>query len=144
MFLMGLGMILFGLFARNLLLFIVTWTFMVSLGANIGGFAPNWATINNWFNRRKGQAMGIGMASQAMGGVILAPLLAFIISRWGWETGAVVTGVAIFLLVLPITKLIRTRPQDMGLLPDGGHPRRAEGADGFDRPPNRRRLARPN
>ena len=122
MFLMGLGMILFGLFARNLLLFIVTWTFMVSLGANIGGFAPNWATINNWFNRKKGQAMGIGMASQAMGGVILAPLLAFIISRWGWETGAVVTGVAILLLVLPITKLIRTRPQDMGLLPDGDTP----------------------
>jgi MFS family permease len=91
MFMMGLGMILFGLYARNLLMFIVTWTFMVSLGANIGGFAPNWAAINNWFNRKKGRAMGIGMASQAMGGVILAPMLAFIIARWGWETGAVVT-----------------------------------------------------
>ena len=125
MFLMGLGMILFGLIAKNLLLFIVTWTFMVSLGANIGGFAPNWATINNWFNRKKGRAMGIGMASQAMGGVILAPLLAFIISRWGWETGAIVTGVAIFLLVMPVTKLIRTRPQDVGLLPDGDPPETA-------------------
>ena len=122
MFLMGLGMILFGLFARNLFLFIVTWTFMVSLGANIGGFAPNWAAINNWFNRKKGRAMGIGMASQAMGGVILAPMLAFIIARWGWETGAVVTGIAIFVLVMPVTKLIRTRPQDMGLLPDGDPP----------------------
>ncbi|MCY4624414.1 MAG: MFS transporter [Chloroflexi bacterium] len=122
MFLMGLGMICFGLFARNLLLFVVTWTFMVSLGANIGGFAPNWAAINNWFNRKKGRAMGIGMASQAMGGVILAPMLAFIISRWGWETGAVVTGIAIFVLVMPVTKLIRTRPQDMGLLPDGDPP----------------------
>ena len=122
MFIMGLGLIFFGLFARNLLLFVVTWTFMVSLGANIGGFAPNWAAINNWFNRKKGRAMGIGMASQAMGGVILAPLLAFIIARWGWETGAVVTGVAVFLLVLPVTRLIRTRPQDMGLLPDGDLP----------------------
>ena len=122
MFLMGLGMILFGLFARNLFLFIVTWTFMVSLGANIGGFAPNWAAINNWFNRKKGRAMGIGMASQAMGGVILAPMLAFIIARWGWETGAVVTGIAIFVLVMPVTKVIRTRPQDMGLLPDGDPP----------------------
>lgn len=122
MVLMGVGLILFGLIARNLLLFVVTWTFMVSLGANIGGFAPNWATINNWFNRKKGRAMGIGMASQAMGGVVLAPMLAFIIARWGWETGAIVTGVAIFLLVLPLTKLIRTRPQDMGLLPDGDPP----------------------
>ena len=119
---MGLGLILFGLIATNLLLFIVTWTFMVSLGANIGGFAPNWTAINNWFNRKKGRAMGIGMASQATGGVILAPLLAFIIARWGWETGAVVTGMAVFLLVLPVTKIIRTRPQDMGLLPDGDPP----------------------
>ena len=122
MSMMGLGLIMFGLFANNLLLFIITWTFMVSLGANIGGFAPNWATINNWFVRKKGRAMGIGMASQAMGGVILAPLLAFIISRWGWETGAIVTGIAIFLLVLPVARIIRTRPQEMGLLPDGDQP----------------------
>jgi sugar phosphate permease len=119
---MGIGLITFGLFVDNLFMFIVTWTFMVSLGANIGGFAPNWTAINNWFVRKKGRAMGIGMASQAMGGVILAPVLAFIISRWGWETGAIVTGIAVFLLVIPISRIIRTRPQDMGLLPDGDQP----------------------
>lgn len=128
MVLMGLGLIMFGLFAKNLLMFIVTWTFMVSLGANIGGFAPNWTAINNWFERKKGRAMGIGMASQAMGGVVLAPVLAFIISRWGWETGAIVTGIAIFLLVIPISRFIRTRPQDMGLLPDGDLPEAASSA----------------
>ncbi len=122
MTLMGIGLIMFGLFVDNLFMFIVTWTFMVSLGANIGGFAPNWTAINNWFVRKKGRAMGIGMASQAMGGVILAPVLAFIISRWGWETGAIVTGIAVFLLVIPISRIIRTRPQDMGLLPDGDQP----------------------
>lgn len=126
MTLMGLGLICFGLFANNLFMFIVTWTFMVSLGANIGGFAPNWATINNWFVRKKGKAMGIGMASQSTGGVILAPMLAFIISRWGWETGAIVTGIAVFLLVIPVSQIIRTRPQDMGLLPDNDKPESIE------------------
>ena len=122
MTLMGVGLILFGLFANNLLVFILTWTFMVAFGANIGGFAPHWAAINNWFVRKKGKAMGIGMASQAMGGVILAPLLAFIISHWGWRTGAVAGGIAIFVLVLPIARIIRTRPQDVGLRPDGDPP----------------------
>ena len=131
MALMGLGLICFGLFANNLFMFIVTWTFMVSLGANIGGFAPNWATINNWFIRKKGKAMGIGMASQSTGGVILAPMLAFIISRWGWETGAIVTGIAVFLLVIPVSQIIRTRPQDMGLLPDNDKPESIE-QDGDD------------
>ena len=126
MTLMGLGLICFGLFANNLFMFIVTWTFMVSLGANIGGFAPNWATINNWFIRKKGKAMGIGMASQSTGGVILAPMLAFIISRWGWETGAIITGIAVFLLVIPVSQIIRTRPQDMGLLPDNDQPESIE------------------
>ena len=119
MVLMGLGLIMFGLFAKNLLMFIVTWTFMVSLGANIGGFAPNWTAINNWFERKKGRAMGIGMASQAMGGVVLAPGLAFIISRWGWEAGAIVSGIAIFRQEAHIARFLRTRPQDMGLLTDG-------------------------
>lgn len=125
MTLMGIGLILFGLVVNNLFMFIVTWTFMVSLGANIGGFAPNWTAINNWFVRKKGRAMGIGMASQSMGGVVLAPVLAFIISRWGWETGAVVTGIAVFLLVIPISRFILTRPQEMGLLPDGDSPETA-------------------
>jgi MFS family permease len=129
MTIMGLGLIMFGLFANNLLMFIVTWTFMVSLGANIGGFAPNWTAINNWFDRKKGRAMGIGMTSQSLGGVVLAPVLAFIISRWGWETGAIVTGIAVFLLVIPISRFIRTRPQDMGLLPDGDPPKPVSTAD---------------
>ena len=126
---MGLGLIAFGLFAHNLMLFVVTWTFMVSLGANIGGFAPNWATINNWFVRKKGRAMGIGMASQAMGGVVLAPLLAFMIANFGWRAGAVIVGIAVFIFVIPVVRIIQTRPQDMGLLPDGDY---HEGIDGAE------------
>ena len=119
MTLMGSGLVLFGLFTNSLLLFVITWTLMVALGASIGGFAPNWATINNWFVRKKGRAMGIGMASQAMGGVIMAPVLAFIIFQWDWRTAAVVAGIAVVVFVLPMTRIIRTRPDDMGLQPDG-------------------------
>ena len=119
MTLMGSGLILFGLYANSLLLFVLTWTFMVAMGTAIGGFAPNWATINNWFVRKKGRAMGIGMASQSMGGVILAPILAFIIFQWGWQTAAVVAGIGVVVLVLPMITIIRTRPSDVGLQPDG-------------------------
>jgi MFS family permease len=111
--------VLFGLFANSLPLFILTWTFMVAAGANIGGFAPNWAAINNWFVRRKGQAMGFGMAAQSLGGVILAPVLAFLIARWDWRTAAVVAGVMLALVVLPVARVVRTRPEEMGQRPDG-------------------------
>lgn len=113
------GLILFGLFTNSLLIFFLTWTGMVTLGFGSMGFAPAWAAINNWFVRKKGRAMGIGMSSQGMGGAILAPFMAYIIGYWGWQTAAVVAGIGVAVIVLPITTLIRTRPEEMGLKPDG-------------------------
>ena len=115
----GIGLILFGLFANSLLLFILTWTALVSFGTNIGGFAPNWAAINNWFVRTKGRAMGIGMAAQSLGGVLIAPIVAVLITQVGWRTTAVICGIAIMAVVIPVSFIIRTRPSDLGLKPDG-------------------------
>ena len=119
----GIGLILFGLFADSLILFFLTWTVMVTLGlGSIGGFAPAWAAINNWFVKKKGRAMGIGMSSQGIGGALLAPVIASLIVLFGWRIAAMLAGLAIIFLVLPVTSLIRTRPEDMGLRPDGDPP----------------------
>ena len=127
MTLMGIGLVLFGLFARSLLSFIVTWSFMVALGGSIGGFPPVWAALNNWFVRRKGRAMGIGMACQSLGGLIIAPTLAVLIASYNWHTAAVLTGIAVLVTTIPLAFVIRTRPSDMGLLPDGDAPHPAVG-----------------
>jgi len=96
---------------------------MVTLGlGSIGGFAPAWAAINNWFVRKKGRAMGISMSSHGIGGALLAPVIASLIVLFGWRIAAMLAGLAIIFLVLPVTSLIRTRPEDMGLRPDGDSP----------------------
>ena len=119
----GIGLILFGLYTDSLLLFFLTWTGMVTMGfGSIGGFAPAWAAINNWFVRKKGLAMGIGMGSQGIGGALLAPVIASLIVVFGWRVAAAVMGLAVIFLVLPVTSLVRTRPEDMGLRPDGDPP----------------------
>ena len=122
MSLTGTGLILFGLFANSLLTLIVTWSLMVALGASIGGFPPVWAALNNWFVRKKGRAMGIGMAAQSLGGLLMAPVLAVLIATWGWRTAAVVIGVFVLAVTLPLSRVIRGRPSDMGLLADGDSP----------------------
>ncbi len=124
MTLMGTGLILFGLFADSLLTLIITWSFMVALGGSIGAFPPVWAALNNWFVRGKGRAMGIGMAAQSLGGLLLAPLLALMISLWDWRTAAVVTGIGVLITTVPLARVMRARPSDMGLLPDGDVPGR--------------------
>lgn len=119
MTLMGLGLILFGLFADSLLTLVITWSFMVALGGSIGAFPPVWAALNNWFVRGKGRAMGIGMAAQSVGGLLIAPGLALLIALWDWRTAAVVTGVLVLVVTVPLARVVRTRPADLGLLPDG-------------------------
>ncbi|MEX2599125.1 MAG: MFS transporter [Dehalococcoidia bacterium] len=119
MTLLGTGLILFGLFANSLFTFILFWTFMVALGGTIGGYAPHWAALNNWFVKKKGRAMGIGMSAQALGGFLIAPALALMISLWDWRAAAVIAGVAVLAVALPVASVIRTRPSDMGLRPDG-------------------------
>jgi sugar phosphate permease len=46
----------------------------------MGGFAPVWTALNNWFVRKKGRAMGTGMAAQSLGGLLIAPVLAVLIA----------------------------------------------------------------
>ncbi|MSQ24529.1 MAG: MFS transporter [Chloroflexi bacterium] len=132
MSLMGVGLILFGLFANSLLTLVLTWSLMVALGGSIGGFAPIWAALNNWFIRGKGRAMGTGMAAQSMGGLLMAPVLALLIALWDWRTAAVITGIFVLVTAVPLSRVMRTRPSDMGLLPDGDLPilesERPEGA----------------
>lgn len=122
MTLTGVGLIMFGLFANSLLTLIITWSFMVALGASVGGFAPVWAALNNWFVRRKGRAMGVGMAAQSLGGLLIAPVLAMLIATWGWRIAAVIVGVCVLVITLPASRVMHGRPSDLGLLPDGDAP----------------------
>ena len=73
-----------------------------------------------WFNRRRGLAIGISMTVSA-GMMAMAPLaLAQVISAVGWRGAWVVSGVVIWLTVVPIALFaIVDRPSDIGQVPDG-------------------------
>lgn len=73
-----------------------------------------------WFNRRRGLAIGISMTASA-GMMALAPLaLAQVITAVGWRGAWVVSGVVIWMTVVPIALFaIIDRPSDIGQVPDG-------------------------
>ena len=58
-----------------------------------------------------------------MGALALAPAIAWAIDpdqeRLGWPVTATVLGIFMILVAFPISRLIRDRPQDVGLLPQG-------------------------
>ncbi len=80
------------------------------------------AGVNQWFIRRRHIAMSALMTAFAGGGALIVPLLNESIQWLGWRQTLIWTGVGILALTLPASFVIRSRPEDMGLLPDGDPP----------------------
>ena len=97
--------------------------FIVGLGMSGAGFVPVGVAIANWFNVRRGLAMGITMAGVSVGGIAIAPLAHYLIVWTGWRMAFVILGImAAVLVVVPIMFVFKARPEDKGLLPDGVQP----------------------
>ena len=77
--------------------------------------------VSNWFVRRRGLAVGLVAAGSRAGMAVLPLMVAIVISATGsWRAGwLALAGVAAVIGVLPALLLIRRRPEDMGLRPDG-------------------------
>ncbi len=101
--------------------------FIMSLGAALGTWLPMMTVMNAWFVRRKARAMSLVMEGFALGGMVLPLALAWAIGgvdpqeteRYGWRVTAAGVGVLILVLAFPLSRLIRNRPEEMGLRPDG-------------------------
>ncbi len=92
----------------------------VALGSTCVGPLANNAAVARWFVRRRGQALGISTAGLSAGGIVFAPLVERLITRFGWRAAFAVLGVlALVLVVPPVFFWMRRDPADLGLLPDG-------------------------
>ena len=94
---------------------------VITVGAGVGGFLPMMAAINNWFIRKRTLAMAIAMSGGHFGG-FLVPLLALSIESQGFRITTFGIGVFLLAFVVPGYRLIRNRPEEYGLLPDGDPP----------------------
>ena len=114
----------------------------ISLGSGVGGWLAIMSLMNNWFARQRSLAIATSMSGIHLGG-LLVPALALGIEMYGfrWTT----FGIAVFLtaLILPVYAVLRDKPEDVGLLPDGDPPggrrqrgrAQAQGGGGLDDEP---------
>lgn len=92
---------------------------MLSVGFRSGYNNASLAAVNQWFRRKRSLAMSVVAAGNGLGGAALAPLVGFMVFSLGWRTAALLSGLGILLVVLPLAYLMRPSPESMGLLPDG-------------------------
>lgn len=76
--------------------------------------------LNRWFDTKVGFFMGICSAASGIGGILLNPIGASLITHYSWRGAYWIFGLFILLVVSPILGwLIRDYPRDKGFLPFG-------------------------
>jgi MFS family permease len=125
-FLLGLGMVLFGL-VENM------WQYYAAnivggVGASLCGILVVSTAVNTWFRRKRTMAMAIATVGFSVAGILAVPLIVWVQATLGWRAAAIASGVAIWLIGIPTTAVLRPSPEAMGLLPDGDDPATAAAA----------------
>jgi len=107
---------------HSFLSFFLIFVFVVSLGSNAGFFHPVSTAVNKWFIRHRGLGFSVITSSGSIGGMIMAPILSYIILNYGWRIGAIFSGLLILAIAIPAALPIKRSPEAVGLHPDGRLP----------------------
>ncbi len=128
---MGAGLCLMSL-AQNLLHYGLIQLTLVTMGGFVVLFYGSATVVNNWFDRRRGLAFGFFFTGISLGAALVF-VVNFLVESLGWRDATLVIGVTTFVIGLPLASILRDRPEDFGMLPDGDRPdsARARPAAGF-------------
>jgi MFS family permease len=74
--------------------------------------------VANWFRKKVGVALGIITSGIGAGGLMI-PLIVWLIDVYGWRTTLIIQGLGMWLLGIPLSFVIRNKPEQYGYLPDG-------------------------
>jgi MFS family permease len=102
------------------------WQFYLYYGVIVGtgftalGFIPHVSLTARWFERRRGLATSLVLAGTGVGSLIFAPVSEMLIVRYGWQQSYLIYAVLVPTVLIPIILIWhRSRPEDLGLHPDG-------------------------
>ena len=98
---------------------------LVGGGANLMTYTTHSQFLPNWFLRRRGLAISIAFSGVGVGAITLLPWLQSIIETQGWRASCWTMGLLTIFVVAPLNLLVRKKPEDVGLLPDGQAPKDA-------------------
>jgi len=98
------------------LLFVSGLTGLYMAGGTLYATVP----ISAWFVKNRGKALSITFLGLPIGIFITPPLTQFLIDEIGWRQAWLVLGITGTAIIMVAAAIVRRRPEDMGLLPDGG------------------------
>jgi sugar phosphate permease len=118
----GAGMLGLGLLGLSQMQHL--WHFYLLYGLLIGGAVgafnvPLTSLVTRWFVTHRGLAVALTNCGVGVGGLLCAPLSRSLIMSFDWRATFFVYGLLAWVVMIPLTLLLRERPQDIGLQPYG-------------------------
>jgi len=122
-FFISLGLILMK-YVNSLTTFYIFWGVLLGTGTNIALTLPMDTAISNWFVKKRGLALSIKWVFSGLSGVLVMPLVTWLITVQGWRDTCFTGGLIMAIVGLPLAWffLKQHRPEYYGLLPDGAKP----------------------
>ena len=122
----GLGLISFYSLSPNLWHLYAIYLVLGSASAG-NSLVPYFRVISQWFDKKRGLAMGLTMLGIGLGAFVMPSLANTLITELGWRNTYVIFGGVVLAVSIPVIVLFfKETPQQMGLLPDGERMARAE------------------
>ncbi|HPA89728.1 MAG TPA: MFS transporter [Quisquiliibacterium sp.] len=91
---------------------------IIAIGSSLCGYFPINVAIIHWFEKRRARALSMVSLGLALGGVFV-PLVAWSIHTFGWRVTAFASGVLAIAVGLPMARVFKHHPEDVGQRIDG-------------------------
>ena len=103
---------------------------LMAIGTSCCSMTVLMTVVANWFRKNMGIASGIVVSGFGFGG-LLVPVIVRLIEVYDWRMTMTILAVGMLATVLPLSLVLRHKPEQYGYLPDG----RVEGSATFDNGP---------
>jgi len=100
---------------------------VIAMGFSFGSFVVLNTAVAHWFIKKRSRALTLIYVGFGVSG-ILVPLVALSISQFGWRETLIIVGITLWAIGIPLSLLMRHKPEQYGYLPDGDNPATANEA----------------
>jgi sugar phosphate permease len=91
---------------------------VIAISASLCGYFPFSVALVHWFQRRRARALSLMSLGLAAGG-LAAPAVGWVMQNHGWQRMALLSGAIVLCLGVPLARIVRRNPAEIGETMDG-------------------------
>ena len=96
----------------------ITYSLLLAMGTGAVYVVPM-SAVSRWFDKKRALALGVASSGVGLGTLVMAPFATYLITNFDWRTAYIVIGLIAWLIIVPLSRLLKRDPSEIGALPDG-------------------------